>query len=132
MNAECETCGSIFRGVDRSEDGAPEVPGRECDDEFCRAWICPAGCQELSFSCDGCSGVFCESHQIHFQGLRLCLDCLQETLEANEPPCSCQQTDVDLFDAADCDFHNDRSDFNRLMRMATDREKCEETMPEVA
>src|SRR5437899_3236814 len=132
MNSECETCGSLFHGVDRDEDGAREVPGQKCDDEFCRKWICKAGCQELSFECDGWGHKFCESHQINFQSMRLCIGCLQETLEANEPPCSCQQTDVDLFDAADCDFHNDRSDFNRLMRVATDRERYEKLMLEVA
>ncbi len=107
MNAECETCGSIFRGVDRSEDGEPEIPGRACADKTCGAWICPAGCQELSFSCDGCSGVFCEEHQINFQGLRVCIACLQDALESNEPECECVPTVADLFDPRSCDLHNE-------------------------
>jgi len=127
MDAECETCGSIFRGVDRSEDGEPEIPGHECADEFCRAWICPAECQELSFSCDGCSRVFCESHQINFQGLRLCTACLQEALERNEPECECVPSGApDQFDARRCDFHNASSDYNVLLRRVTDIQRYDD------
>ena len=97
------------------------MPGHECADETCRAWICAAGCRELSFSCDGCSRVFCESHQINFQGLRLCTACLQEALEANEPECECVPSGApDLFDARCCEFHNASSDYNVLLRRITE------------
>ena len=58
--------------------------------------------------------------------------CLQDALESNEPECECVPTAADLFDPRGCDLHDDRSDYNRLLRLATDSERYEKLMPEVA
>ena len=35
------------------------------------------------------------------------------TLESDEPPCECYQTDVDEFDASFCEYHRHSSPYNR-------------------
>jgi len=65
MNATCKTCQTLFRSVDRSEDGIPEIPEQtKCADGECETYLCPAGCQELSFVCADCNQRFCHIHPV--------------------------------------------------------------------
>ncbi len=45
-------------------------------------------------------------------------------LEA-EAPCTCRQSDADLFDASGCEFHNPNSPWNVRMRAVTSVERYE-------
>ena len=40
-----------------------------------------------------------------------------------EPPCSCMQTDVYLFDARGCELHDENSAWNVAQRAETDGER---------
>jgi len=122
---ECANCYTTYNHVE-VHGGEAAIPAGRCFYPGCPVELCPR-CEQ--FACDGCGHSFCQEHRIGFQGLGLCIACLQEALESNEPECTCTQTDVDLFDARGCDFHSDRSDYNRLLRMTTDRERYERIMP---
>ena len=50
---------------------------------------------------------------------------LLRDLEAQEPPCECTQTDVDLFDAGACEFHNPSSSWNVALRAVTPAQRYE-------
>jgi hypothetical protein len=52
-------------------------------------------------------------------GDHLCPVCALEAVENGEPECTCTQTDVDLFDACGCEFHEPTSAWNRLFRAVT-------------
>src|SRR5438132_12783162 len=97
VDIECANCRTTFNHVEVHGHEAV-IPQVRCFYPGCPVELCLC-CEQ--FACDGCGHAFCQDHQIHFQGLSLCLDCLQETLEANEPECECVRTDVDLFDATD-------------------------------
>jgi hypothetical protein len=76
MTATCTNCSTQFVGVDRSEDGEPEVPeARKCAEPTCEVFLCAGACQELSFSCDCCGQRFCESHGLTFRAGRFCIAC---------------------------------------------------------
>ena len=45
-----------------------------------------------------------------------------------EPPCTCQQTDVDLFDARGCELHDESSAWNTAYRAVTVAERYYEAM----
>ena len=53
-------------------------------------------------------------------------------LEDREPPCECIQTEVDLFDARSCDFHNPNSWWNVALRAVTPAERYEDYEPVTA
>jgi hypothetical protein len=48
-----------------------------------------------------------------------------EQSEAPEPECECRQTDVDLFDARGCEFHDPDSRWNVAQRGITDIQRVE-------
>ena len=81
--------------------------------------LCQAGCEHLSFQCEGCRRRFCWDHKVALDGVAYCLGCAVEEVEGQEPECECQQTDVDLFDAAGCELHNPASPWNVRLRAVT-------------
>jgi hypothetical protein len=52
-------------------------------------------------------------------GGHFCPSCALEVVENEEPECTCTRTDVDLFDACGCEFHDPGSAWNRLLRTVT-------------
>lgn len=102
MNTTCPNCTSLFRNVDRDEDGRPEVPeSQKCASRYCETRLCPAGCQELSFSCAGCNQRFCNDHLHLVDGLKFCRDCYEESrlllkmpVEVRCEECGCSHDDV--------------------------------------
>ena len=62
----------------------------------------------------------------HENALRL------DELFAREPECTCQQTDVDLFDPRGCELHNESSSWNVEYRAVTDVQRYEEMKQEVS
>jgi hypothetical protein len=102
MTAICTHCESIFRNVDRNEDGSPAIQSTRCAHPGCEVYLCRAGCEHLSFTCDACGRRFCSDHIVALSGLPYCVGCAVEAVESQEPECECRQTDVDLFDAAGC------------------------------
>jgi hypothetical protein len=77
MDAICSTCATMFRGVDRNEDGAPEIPDTvKCASEDCEAWLCPVCREHFAFECDACGHWFCNQHMIvTIDRLKLCGPC---------------------------------------------------------
>jgi|SRR6266568_3838581 len=128
IDVECGNCYTSYNNIEVFG-GEAVIPTIHWFYQGCPVELCPS-CEQ--FACDGCGHTMCQDHRINLQGLALCIGCLQETLEANEPECWCQQTDVDVFDPRGCELHDDRSDYNRLLRLATDRDRYEKLMPEVA
>ena len=55
-----------------------------------------------------------------------------DLLEMQEPPCECEQTDVDLFDATGCEFHNPNSSWNTALRAVTPAQRYEVYEPAAA
>jgi hypothetical protein len=49
--------------------------------------------------------------------------------EGLEPPCSCTQTDVDLFNARGCEAHDSESAWNAALRAVTTMEQYERYEP---
>src|SRR4051812_9664165 len=98
MDATCTTCSTTFRHVDRDEDGSPYIETTRCAHPGCEVYLCKAGCEHLSFTCDACDKRVCQAHGLAFRHERLCIACVADSL-ALEPECECRQTDVDLFDA---------------------------------
>jgi hypothetical protein len=126
MTATCPYCDTQFHNVDRSEDGAPEVPeARRCAQPGCEVELCKAGCEELSFECEGCSKRFCQEHDVRIYGMPHCLPCALDAVYSEEPPCHCQQVDVDRDDATYCDLHYSQSDWNRRLRAVTAAQEYE-------
>ncbi len=86
-----------------------------------------------NIKCDCCRDFFHTSdlHEIFQDNILavLCTTCKrdrEELLEEmdQEPECSCQQTDVDLFDARGCDAHDSNSPWNVRMRALCASERC--------
>jgi hypothetical protein len=117
--AECPACNSVFRGCDRNEDGSPYIEATRCAHPGCEVYLCRAGCEHLSFTCEGCARRFCAEHKVTFDELGLCLGCAVEVLESQEPECECRQTDVDLFDSRGCEYHDSNSPWNVRLRAVT-------------
>ena len=81
--------------------------------------LCHTGCEHLSFTCYACGRRFCSEHQVALDGLSCCLGCAVEEVESQEPECECQRSDVDMLDAAGCEFHNPASPWNARLRAVT-------------
>jgi hypothetical protein len=108
-----------FRNPDRNEDGSPAIENTRCGHPGCEVYLCHAGCEHLSFTCGACGHRFCSDHKIVFDELSYCLACAVEAVESHEPECECRQTDVNVFDAAGCEFHNPASPWNVRLRAVT-------------
>jgi hypothetical protein len=119
MTATCTYCDSTFHGVDRNEDGSPAIETTRCAQPGCAVYLCRAGCEHLSFFCEGCRSRFCAEHKISLDGTELCVGCAMGMVEDQEPECECSQSDADLFDAAGCEFHNPNSPWNVRLRAVT-------------
>lgn len=119
MTATCTNCETTFRHVDRNEDGSPAIESVRCAFPGCPVDLCRAGCKHLSFECEGCGKRLCTEHQIDVDGMTCCLGCAIETVEGQEPDCTCRQTDVDIFDARGCEFHDRASRWNVRRRAVT-------------
>jgi hypothetical protein len=130
MTATCTHCESTFRNVDRNEDGSPAIETTRCAHPGCEVYLCHAGCQHLSFTCDACGRRFCSEHKIVLDELSYCPECAVEAVEGQEPECECHQSDVDLFDAVGCELHNPASPWNVRLRAVTVDQEYEAT-PEV-
>ena len=130
MTAICTSCESIFYHVDRDEDGAPYIETTRCAHPGCEVYLCKAGCEHLSFACDGCGLRFCETHGLNFAGARFCIGCAAEGL-ALEPECECRQTDVDLFDSLGCPCHDSMSPWNLRLRALTAVQQYEQNQREI-
>src|SRR5258706_10309679 len=59
MTATCPLCESTFGNVDRNEDGSPAIEITRCAHPGCAVYLCRAGCEHLSFQCEGCRKRFC-------------------------------------------------------------------------
>jgi hypothetical protein len=119
MTATCTNCDSTFRDVDRNEDGSPYIETTRCSHPGCEVYLCRAGCEHLSFFCEGCRSRFCGEHKVTLDGLELCADCAMRLVEDQEPECECSPSDADLFDAAGCEYHNPNSPWNVRLRAVT-------------
>lgn len=124
MTATCTNCETTFRHVDRNEDGSPYIEATRCAHPGCEIYLCKAGCEHLSFACDGCGLRFCEAHGLNFGGNRLCIACAAEGLEL-EPECECRQMDGDLSDARGCPLHDPMSPWNVRLRAVTAAQQYE-------
>jgi hypothetical protein len=127
MIATCAHCETIFGNVDRNEDGSPAIENTRCAHPGCEVYLCHAGCEHLSFTCEGCGRRFCSDHGLNFGGERFCIACSSEAVENQESGCECHQSDVDLFDAAGCEFHNPASPWNVRLRAVTAVQEYEAT-----
>jgi hypothetical protein len=118
MTATCTRCEAMLyyvnqKSVGRSADGS-------CGRTGCRTYGYRAGCEHLSFLCEGCGDRFCSEHRITLGGLPFCLACVIAELESQEPDCECRQTDVDLFDARGCELHHASSPRSLSVREVAD------------
>jgi hypothetical protein len=125
MTATCAHCYSTFRNVDRNEDGSPPIETTRCARPGCQVYLCRAGCEHLSFTCESCRQRFCSTHKVRIDELALCLGCTVEAVESHEPECECAQTDVDLFDPRSCGYHDSMSPWNVRLRAVTMAQKYE-------
>lgn len=116
MTAMWRNCESTFLNVDRNEDGSPAIESIRCGRPGCEVYLCLAGCEHLSFTCEGCRQRFCSAHRVTIDELSLCLGCAEEAMESQEPECECAQTDVDLFDPRGCEYHDSMSPWNVRLR----------------
>jgi hypothetical protein len=127
MTAKCD---STFHNVDRNEDGSPAIESQRCARPSCEVYLCRAGCEHLSFVCDGCGLRFCDEHKV---GDNLCLGCALTgaELEAEEHAvfgsCTCRQTDADMFDPRGCESHDSESPWNVRLRVLIAVQQYEET-----
>jgi hypothetical protein len=127
MIATCAHCETIFRNVDRNEDGSPAIESTRCAHPSCEVYLCHAGCEHLSFTCDACGGRFCGEHKVTLDGMPYCFACAVEAVQSHESECDCHQSDVDMFDAAGCEYHNPMSRWNVRLRAVTAVQECEAT-----
>ena len=127
MIATCTNCGTTFRNVDRNEDGSPAIENTRCARLGCEVYLCRAGCEHLSFRCDACRKRFCGGHKVALDSVAYCLECAVEAVESQEPECECRQSDVDMFDAKGCEFHNPSSPWNVRLRALTSFQEDEAT-----
>ena len=132
MTASCTNCGSTFRNVDHNEDGSPFIESERCCLPGCEVYLCHAGCLHLSFFCEGCRSRFCGEHKVSLDGLELCAVCAMRVVEDQEPECECSQSDADMFDAANCEFHNPNSPWNVRLGAVTAVQKYEQSAKEIA
>jgi hypothetical protein len=132
MTATCTTCDTTFHHVDRNEDGSPAIENTRCSQPGCEIYLCRAGCEHLSFNCEGCGRRFCSTHKIMIDEMALCLGCAIRVVEDQEPECECSQSDADLFDAAGCEFHNPNSPWNVRLRAVTAMQTYEQSAKEIA
>jgi hypothetical protein len=121
-----------LRNPDRNEDGGPAIESTRCAHPGCEVYLCRAGCEHLSFTCDACGRRFCGEHKVALDGLPYCLGCAVEAVENQEPECECRQAEVDLFDAAGCEFHNPASPWNVRLRAVTAVQEYEATPQDAA
>jgi hypothetical protein len=77
MNATCTNCQTIFCGVDGNEDGSHSIECTNCAHPSCEVYLCRAGCEHLSFVCDGCGERFCNGHWVGV-GDHFCPGCALE------------------------------------------------------
>jgi hypothetical protein len=119
MTATCPNCETTFRAVDRNEDGSAAIENERCAHPGCEVYLCRAGCEHLSFRCEGCHRRFCSAHKVTIDELALCMECAVEAVESQEPECECAQTDVDLFDRRGCEYHDSASPWNIRLRAVT-------------
>ena|ERR1035437_5989312 len=119
MTAASNHCESVFRGVDGNDVGSPAIENTRCAHPGCEDYLCRAGCEHLSFQCEGCGRRLCSEHQVTLDGLPYCFGCAVAVVESQEPECECRPTDVDLFDVAGCAFHNPASPWNVRLRAVT-------------
>jgi hypothetical protein len=131
MITRCTNCESIFRDVDRNEDGSPSIESERCCNPGFEVYLCVSGCLHLSFFCEGCRSRFCGEHKVSLEGLELCADCAIRVVEDKEPECECSQSDADLFDAASCEIHNPNSSWNVRLRTATALQKYSDSAAEL-
>jgi hypothetical protein len=127
MTGMCKHCNSAFHNVDRNDDGSPYLDATHCALPDCEVYLCHAGCEHLSFTCDACGRRFCSEHKVTLGGLPYCLGCAVEAVENQEPECQCHRSDVDLFDAASCEVHNPASSWNVRLRAVTAVQEYEAT-----
>jgi hypothetical protein len=132
MTATCTNCDSTFRGVDRNEDGSSYIETTRCAHPGCEVYLCRAGCEHLSFFCEGCRARFCGEHKLTLDGIELCAECALRLLEDQEPECECVQTDVDLFDSCGCEHHDSNSSWNVRRRQVTAVQRYEIMTREIA
>ena len=132
MTAPCTNCESIFRNVDRNEDGSPAIESTLCAHAGCEVYLCSAGCKHLSFTCEGCRKRFCSAHKVAIYEVALCLGCAVEDVESQEPECECSQTDVDLYDPRGCEYHDPASPWNVRRRAVTAVQMYEQNVKEIA
>jgi hypothetical protein len=129
MKATCTHCGSTFQNVDRNEDGSPAIETTRCAHPGCEVYLCKAGCEHLSFECEGCRKRVCEAHGLNIEGDRLCIACAADLLEL-EPECECTQTDVDVFDPRGCPYHDSHSPWNVRRRAVTSARQYQQSFKE--
>jgi hypothetical protein len=132
MTATCTYCDSTFHGVDRNEDGSPAIETTRCAHPGCAVYLCQAGCEHLSFFCEGCRSRFCGEHKVSLDWMELCAGCAVAVVEDQEPECDCSQSDADLFDAAGCEFHNPNSPWNARLRTVTAVQMYDQNVKEIA
>jgi hypothetical protein len=130
--AECPACNSVFHGCDRNEDGSPYIEATRCAHPGCEVYLCRAGCEHLSFFCEGCRARCCGEHKLTLDGLELCTECALQLLEDQEPECECTQTDADVFDACGCPCHDSMSPWNVRRRQVTAVQRYEIMTREIA
>ena len=128
MTATCTNCDSTFRNVDRNEDGSPAIEATRCAHPACETYLCKAGCEHLSFDCEGCGKRFCADHKLTMDGLSYCLACMVSDVYDQEPDCECRQTDVDIFDPRGCEYHDSRSEWNVRLRAVTAMQQYEASL----
>jgi len=121
-----------FRNVGRTEDGLPAIENERCCHPGFEVHLCHAGCEHLSFSCQGCSSRFCNEDKVSLDGMELCARCAIAVVEDQEPECECSLSDADLFDAAGCDFHNPNSPWNVRLRAVAAMQMYQQSAKEIA
>lgn len=131
MTATCTHCDTTFRNVDHNEDGSPYIESTRCAHPGCEVYLCKAGCEHLSFACDGCGLRFCEAHGLNFAGQRFCIACAADGL-ALEPECECRMDGGDLFDPRGCPHHDAMSPWNVRLRAVTAIQQYEINQKEIA
>ena len=132
MTATCTNCETTFHNVDRNEDGSPYIETERCAHPGCEVYLCHAGCEHLSFACDGCRKRFCQGHGFRVDGELMCIACAADLLSMEEPDCDCHQSDVDLFDARGCPAHDVMSPWNSRLRALTAVQEYERYQKDIA
>ncbi len=91
-------CESIFRNVDRNEDGSPAIEATPCAHPDCPVYLCQAGCEHLSFVCDACAKRYCAAHPVFtLDGERFCGECFLEMRRARLSEVDCTPEEIVAF-----------------------------------